>query len=153
MPSYNQHHDSNQQQRIHTKKKTFFICLFILFSKKISTKSQISLNNSSSPPPPVTIQTKSHSMIDENTRPFTINTHQHLFNTTRERDCDEYHYRSSRDNETDDINEIYRATLRDLDTERDKRWRAEQEIKHLNDIINEFKKRSLFYFISSKRNN
>jgi len=92
-------------------------------------------------------------MIDENTRPFTINTHQHLFNTTRERDCDEYHYRSSRDNETDDINEIYRATLRDLDTERDKRWRAEQEIKHLNDIINEFKKRSLFYFISSKRNN
>ncbi|CAF3813699.1 unnamed protein product [Rotaria sp. Silwood1] len=79
-------------------------------------------------------------MMDENTRPFTINHHheQHLFNTRRERDCDEYHYRSSRD---DDMNDIYTSTLRELDNERDKRWRAEQEIKHLNDIINEFKKR------------
>ncbi|CAF1014317.1 unnamed protein product [Rotaria sordida] len=108
-------------------------------TKKMCTKNPISLNNTS---PPVIIDTKSHSMIDENTRPFTINTHQHLYNTTRERDCDEYHYRSSRDNDNDDINEIYTSTLRELDNERDKRWRAEQEIKHLNDIINEFKKRA-----------
>ncbi|CAF5104429.1 unnamed protein product, partial [Rotaria sp. Silwood1] len=106
-------------------------------TKKISTKNPVSLNNSS---PPAIIEPKSHSMIDENTRPFTINHHheQHLFNTIRERDCDEYHYRSSRD---DDMNDIYTSTLRELDNERDKRWRAEQEIKHLNDIINEFKKR------------
>jgi hypothetical protein len=104
-------------------------------TKKTSTKTPISLNNSSSPPPP--IEKKS---LDENTRPFTINTHSHLYNTTRERDCDEYHYRSSRENENDDINEIYSTTLRDLDNERDKRWRAEQEIKHLNDIINDLKK-------------
>ncbi|CAF0920868.1 unnamed protein product [Rotaria sordida] len=108
-------------------------------TKKMCTKNPISLNNTS---PPVIIDTKSHSMIDENTRPFTINTHQHLYSTTRERDCDEYHYRSSRDNDNDDINEIYTSTLRELDNERDKRWRAEQEIKHLNDIINEFKKRA-----------
>ena len=93
------------------------------------------------------IPTKSHSMIDENTRPFTINNHEHLFNTTRERDCDEYQYRSSRDMDNDDANEVYTATLRDLDNERDKRWRAEQEIKHLNDIISEFKKRRLYMFI------
>jgi hypothetical protein len=107
----------------------------------MSTKHQSSLNNSSSPPPPppAPIQIKSHSMIDENTRPFITNPH--LFNTNRERDCDEYHYHSSRENENDDI---YSATLRDLDNERDKRWRAEQEIKHLNDIINEFKQRSIF---------
>ena len=57
---------------------------------------------------------------------------------TRERDCEEYH---SRSNEHDNINEIYTATLRDLDSERDKRWRAEQEIKHLNDLIHDLKKR------------
>ncbi|CAF2860117.1 unnamed protein product [Rotaria sp. Silwood2] len=107
--------------------------------KKTCTKNPISLNNSS---PPAIIETKSHSMIDENTRPFTINHHKHLYNTTRERDCDEYNYRSSRDNDNDDINEIYSSTLRELDNERDKRWRAEQEIKHLNDIINEFKNRA-----------
>ncbi|CAF1447071.1 unnamed protein product [Adineta steineri] len=110
-------------------------------TKKLSTKTHMTLNNSSSPPPPSNLQTKSHSMIDENTRPFSINSHQHLYNTTCEHDCDEYHYRSNRDNENDDMNEIYRATLHDLDNERDKRWRAEQEIKHLNDIINEFKNR------------
>ncbi|CAF0970491.1 unnamed protein product [Adineta steineri] len=110
-------------------------------TKKLSTKTHLTLNNSSSPPPPSNLQTKSHSMIDENTRPFSINSHQHLYNTTCEHDCDEYHYRSNRDNENDDMNEIYRATLHDLDNERDKRWRAEQEIKHLNDIINEFKNR------------
>lgn len=59
---------------------------------------------------------------------------------TRERDCEEYH---SRSNEHDNIDEIYTATLRDLDSERDKRWRAEQEIKHLNDVINDLKKRGL----------
>lgn len=85
-------------------------------------------------------------MIDENTRPFSINDHQHLYNTTRERDCDEYHYRSSRDNDNQDIDHIYASTLRDLDNERDKRWRAEQEIKHLNDIINQFKQKG-FSFI------
>ena len=89
---------------------------------------------SSSPPPALERQS-----LDENTRPFTINTHQHLYNTmTRERDCDEYH---SRSNEHDNIDEIYTATLRDLDSERDKRWRAEQEIKHLNDVINDLKRR------------
>ena len=106
------------------------------FSKKMTTKNQFSSNNSASPP--LLIETKS---LDENTRPFTINAHQHLYNTTRERDCDEYPYRSSRDEE---MNEIYSATLRDLDTERDKRWRAEQEIKHLNDVINDLKRRGEF---------
>ena len=123
----------------------FFLKSFVrLFSKKTSTKNPISLSNCSSPPPQ--IEKKS---LDENTRPFTITTHPHLYNTTRERDCDEYHYRSSRDNENDDINEIYSATLRDLDNERDKRWRAEQEIKHLNDIINDYKKQGLFNQIKS----
>ena len=42
----------------------------------------------------------------------------------------------------DDINEIYRATLRDLDHERDKRWRAEQEIKHLNGLVEELRRQS-----------
>lgn len=79
-------------------------------------------------------------MIDENTRPFITNTNQHLFNTIRERDCDEYNYRSSRDHDNDDMNDIYTSTLRDLDNERDKRWRAEQEIKRLNDVINEFRR-------------
>ena len=82
-------------------------------------------------------------MIDENTHPFTLDPRQPLFNTGRERDCDEYHYRISRDNENDDLNEAYTTTLRDLDHERDKRWRAEQEIKRLNDIINGLEKRSL----------
>ena len=110
---------------------------FFLYSKKISTKTYLSLNNSSSPPRII-----DKNSLDENTRPFTINPHQHLFNTTRERDCDEYNYRSSRENDNDDIHEIYAATLKDLDNERDKRWRAEQEIKHLNDILNDFKRRS-----------
>ena len=77
--------------------------------------------------------------LNENTRPFTINPQQNLYNTTRERDCDEFHYRSSRD---EDMNEVYTATLRDLDNERDKRWRAEQEIKHfIYDMITDLKKR------------
>ena len=79
-------------------------------------------------------------MIDENTRPFVAQPHQPLFNTTHERDCDDYEYRASRDGDNDDINEIYRTTLRDLDHERDKRWRAEQEIKHLNGLIEDMRK-------------
>ncbi|CAF1449618.1 unnamed protein product [Adineta ricciae] len=109
-------------------------------TKKIPNKTQASLNNFS-PPAPST-QPKSHSMIDENTHPFTLDSRQPLYNTGRERDCDEYHYRTSRDNENDDLNEAYTTTLRDLDHERDKRWRAEQEIKRLNDIINGLEKRT-----------
>ncbi len=50
------------------------------------------------------------------------------------------------------MNEVYTTTLRDLDNERDKRWRAEQEIKHLNDIINDLKKRGLFILLSKSLN-
>ncbi|CAF0895777.1 unnamed protein product [Adineta ricciae] len=109
-------------------------------TKKIPNKTQVSLNNFSPPAP--SAQPKSHSMIDENTHPFTLDPRQPLYNTGRERDCDEYHYRTSRDNENDDLNEAYTTTLRDLDHERDKRWRAEQEIKRLNDIINGLEKRT-----------
>ncbi|CAF1364747.1 unnamed protein product, partial [Didymodactylos carnosus] len=55
----------------------------------------------------------------------------------REQNCDEY----CRKIGYDESREIYMTTLRDLDSERDKRWRAEQEIKRLNDLIDEWKKR------------
>ena len=109
--------DSNQSQR--KKTQIFLSRYFSRFSKKVPNKTQVSLNNFS-PPAPST-QPKSHSMIDENTHPFTLDPRQPLYNTVRERDCDEYHYRTSRENENDDLNEAYTTTLRDLDHERDKR--------------------------------
>ena len=69
----------------------------------------------------------SSSTLGENTRPFLT-------------DLRQFDDRPSRDDE--DLKDIYRTTLRDLDFERDRRWRAEQEIKHLNDRLEEFQKRS-----------
>ena len=63
------------------------------------------------------------SLLDENTHPFVVDV------------------RPSRERESSgDLQEIYRSTLRDLDFERDRRWRAEQEIKHLNDRLEDFQR-------------
>lgn len=63
------------------------------------------------------------SLVAENTHPFVVDV------------------RPSRERESDgDLHEIYRSTLRDLDFERDRRWRAEQEIKHLNDRLEDFQR-------------
>ena len=63
------------------------------------------------------------SLIAENTHPFVVDV------------------RPSRERESSgDLQEAYRSTLRDLDFERDRRWRAEQEIKHLNDRLEDFQR-------------
>lgn len=95
---------------------------FLLFSSK---KTHLSLDNSS--------QFNEKTSLDENTRPFSL--------IPRERDCDEYNSHSNRNADNNDLNDIYSATLKDLDFEREKRWRAEQEIQQLNHLLADLKQK------------
>lgn len=63
--------------------------------------------------------------LDENTRPFDIR---------RENDADE---RSN-----DDLHQLYQITLRDLDEERNRRWRAEQQIDQLKEHLHQSQEKS-----------
>ncbi|CAF5165170.1 unnamed protein product, partial [Rotaria magnacalcarata] len=73
----------------------------------------------------------SNELMEEQTGRFSINYDRNLLNPRRERDCDEFN----------ENNKFYLSISNELDSERNKRYQAEQQIKQLNLIINQLKQK------------
>ncbi|CAF4364535.1 unnamed protein product [Rotaria socialis] len=105
-----------------------------------NSQSNLKTNHKQSTPRQKSTRNKNHSslsnicsneLIEEQTGRFSINYDRNLLNPRRERDCDEFN----------ENNKFYLSISNELDSERNKRYQAEQQIKQLNLIINQLKQK------------